>query len=377
MKEWVIGVVLNLGGSVVINLGTNLMKLSHNKKAAAEAKEQELPMQIAVTCASPPAPQGGGDGSPRRSFENRAIGWAIRKLWPIGAALLALGSVVTFVSFSFAAQSLLAGLSSIQFVSNVFFVRLVLGEQVTSRTIGGTMLIVAGQALIIIYSPHASKSYTVPELQGLYIEPVFLGYLAAKLGGAGLLGALYHVYTDREGQHSPLPGSRLVRPSSYAMLSALIGTLSVLQAKCLSELLRSSIRGNNQLTYPFTYAVLLLWLSATAFWLYRMNLGLKLFDGVFIIPVLQVFWTFFAILDGFIFFEEYKKYTSALPLLGFISGVLIVFVGVYLLCPRPKREPTVGLEEEEGGSPGILHLGAMAVAHRTLSWCDLKCPRSP
>jgi hypothetical protein len=27
-----------------------------------------------------------------------------------------------------------------------------------------------------------------------------------------------------------------------------------------------------------------------------MNLGLKLFDGVFIIPVLQVFWTFFAIL---------------------------------------------------------------------------------
>jgi hypothetical protein len=40
MKEWVIGVVLNLGGSVVINLGTNLMKLSHNKKAAAEAKEQ-------------------------------------------------------------------------------------------------------------------------------------------------------------------------------------------------------------------------------------------------------------------------------------------------------------------------------------------------
>lgn len=40
MKEWAIGVVLNLGGSVVINLGTNLMKLSHNKRAQAEAKEQ-------------------------------------------------------------------------------------------------------------------------------------------------------------------------------------------------------------------------------------------------------------------------------------------------------------------------------------------------
>jgi hypothetical protein len=32
--------------------------------------------------------------------------------------------------------------------------------------------------------------------------------------------------------------------------------------------------------------------------LYRMNTGLKLFDGVFIIPVLQVFWAFFAILGS-------------------------------------------------------------------------------
>jgi hypothetical protein len=43
-------------------------------------------MQIAVTCASPPTPQGGGDGSPRRSFENRAIGWASRKVRVVAAA---------------------------------------------------------------------------------------------------------------------------------------------------------------------------------------------------------------------------------------------------------------------------------------------------
>jgi len=88
-----------------------------------------------------------------------------------------------------------------------------------------------------------------------------------------------------------------------------------------------------------------------------MNHSLKLFDGVFIIPVLQVFWMFFTILggylvylhprcifdrlcfrsqtshhtrvsrliggpfppqkDGFIFFQEYRGYDVA-TLLGFV-----------------------------------------------------------
>lgn len=104
-----------------------------------------------------------------------------------------------------------------------------------------------------------------------------------------------------------------------------------------------------------------------------MNTSLKHFDGVFIIPVLQVFWTFFAVLDGFMYFQDYRSYTAG-RLLGFIrsvllhtckplhvdlsgvsdtvfisgmlalcSGVLIIFYGVYLLCPdKDDKSPKVG-----------------------------------
>lgn len=47
--------------------------------------------------------------------------WKTKALWYLGAMLLVIGSLVNFVSFAFAPQSLLASLGSVQFVSNVIF----------------------------------------------------------------------------------------------------------------------------------------------------------------------------------------------------------------------------------------------------------------
>lgn len=47
--------------------------------------------------------------------------WRSKGLWYCGAVMLILGSLVNFVSFGFAPQSLLACLGSVQFVSNVVF----------------------------------------------------------------------------------------------------------------------------------------------------------------------------------------------------------------------------------------------------------------
>lgn len=60
------------------------------------------------------------------------------------------------------------------------------------------------------------------------------------------------------------------------------------QAKCLSTLVNQSLTGENQLYNYFTWIVFGLWLMGTFFWLYRVNRALSLFDGLFIIPVLQV-----------------------------------------------------------------------------------------
>ena len=45
--------------------------------------------------------------------------------WAIGTALFVTGTIAVFVSYSFAPQSLLAPLGAVQFISNVFFTRIV------------------------------------------------------------------------------------------------------------------------------------------------------------------------------------------------------------------------------------------------------------
>ena len=73
-----------------------------------------------------------------------------------------------------------------------------------------------------------------------------------------------------------------------------------------------------------------------------MNRALKLFDP-FIIPLLQVFWTLFATLNGGIYFREfYAREFRRHDVSGFVAGVLIIFLGVYFLAPtsRPSRNPS-------------------------------------
>jgi hypothetical protein len=56
--------------------------------------------------------------------------------WITGFSLFAFGTGMSFGAFKFAAQSLLAGLGSVQFLSQVFFSRFILHERVESYKVG-------------------------------------------------------------------------------------------------------------------------------------------------------------------------------------------------------------------------------------------------
>ena len=62
--------------------------------------------------------------------------------------------------------------------------------------------------------------------------------------------------------------------------------------------------------------------------------------ALFIIPVMQVFFVFFAILCGGIFFQEFLLFTSTMWV-GFIFGVLMILGGVYGLAPTDVDVITV------------------------------------
>jgi hypothetical protein len=67
-----------------------------------------------------------------------------------------------------------------------------------------------------------------------------------------------------------------------------------------------------------------------------MNTALKLYDALFIIPMLQVIWLVFGVLGGGIFYDEFSS-LSPLAQSMFAVGIVILIAGVLLLAPRQKK----------------------------------------
>ncbi|XP_038877538.1 probable magnesium transporter NIPA8 isoform X2 [Benincasa hispida] len=259
--------------------------------------------------------------------------------WRVGITFFILGNCLNFISFGYAAQSLLAALGSVQFVSNIAFAYFVLHKMVTVKVMVATAFIVLGNVFLVAFGNHQSPVYTPEQLVEKYGNITFLLYCVILI----LVVALHHsIYRRGElllsvsGQDLR-PYWHMLLPFSYAIVSGAIGSCSVLFAKSLSILLRLAMSSDYQLHSWFTYSLLLLFLSTAGFWMARLNEGLSLFDAILIVPMFQIAWTFFSICTGFIYFKEFQV-LDALRTTMFILGMMSVFIGISLLAPDEPRD---------------------------------------
>ncbi|XP_034197042.1 probable magnesium transporter NIPA8 isoform X1 [Prunus dulcis] len=327
MGEWVVGAFINLFGSIAINFGTNLLKLGHNERERHSILESEgasgkLPLKPII------------------HFQT----------WRVGFLFFVLGNCLNFISFGYAAQSLLAALGSIQFISNIAFAYFVLNKMVTVKVMVATAFIVLGNIFLVAFGNHQSPVYTPEQLAEKYSNIAFLLYCLILV----LVVALQHsIYRRGELLHAVSgqdlrPYWHMLLPFSYAIVSGAVGSFSVLFAKSLSNLLRLAMSSSYQLHSWFTYSMLLLFLSTAGFWvsviaeptfnfmMARLNEGLSLFDAILIVPMFQIAWTFFSICTGFVYFQEYQV-LNALRTTMFILGMMSVFVGISLLAPDDSK----------------------------------------
>ncbi|KAF7819323.1 putative magnesium transporter NIPA8 [Senna tora] len=315
MGEWIVGAFINLFGSIAINFGTNLLKLGHNERERHSVL--------------------GTDGANGKLTPKPIIYF---QTWRVGIVFFFLGNCLNFISFGYAAQSLLAALGSVQFVSNIAFAYFVLNKMVTVKVLVATAFIVLGNVFLVAFGNHQSPVYTPEQLAEKYSNVAFLLYLLVLI----LVVAVHH-YLYRRGEHfltqsgqDLRPYWHMLLPFSYAVVSGAVGSCSVLFAKSLSNLLRLAMSSGYQLHSWFTYSMLLLFLSTAGFWMARLNEGLSLFDAILIVPMFQIVWTFFSICTGFIYFQEYQVF-DALRTTMFVLGMLCVFIGISLLAPdEPK-----------------------------------------
>lgn len=149
----------------------------------------------------------------------------------------------------------------------------------------------------------------------------------------------------------------------YSVASALVGTQSVLMAKCTSQIMRLQLSGESQWSSPFAmYIIAVFGLTAT-FWMTRLNRGLRLFPSTFIVPMMQAMWTVLSILNGGIFFKEFENFDTQRTLV-FFSGVLVVLLSVLSLASGQADDADTGCS---GDSERDMLLGGNRTRSRSSS----------
>ncbi|KAF4670193.1 NIPA-like protein 3 [Perkinsus olseni] len=359
--RFVIGIAVNIVGAITTNLGTVLMKYH---TAVRHGKGHYL---------------------------------------AIGLILFCIGSILTFGSFAFAPQSLLSGISAIQFVSNLFFVHYFLKEPFTVFNVCGTVVIIGAIVMLVISSNKSEAINNVDVmfrdfyfsathgyfLLGLLTVILVIGFAFWMRTGAPILWFSKSKWPKRIQWELSLPRSqsrvtRFLVPTGYTFCVAAVGAQSVVSGKVLSLIITQAFGGHvTQLYQGRTFLVLFAWLFAAIFWVIHLNRALRIFPGAFLVPLTQVCWTLSTMLSGGIVFKEFVSMQSW-QLGVFFSGTGVLFFGVFLLSPRTseadQNQETSRRRSSVASSQNVRpsrsdSISAMSVANTPVSLNSISLPQ--
>ena len=350
-----------LVGSILNNLGNNLMSLGHSEQKEID----DLSMKRTMSRESLKKHME-SDTASKSKFTTENMEETLKDIekdlhdkelkgtwWLTGTVIFVVGALMAFVSFGFAAQSLLAALESVQFVSNVFFHKYVHGMAITPRILASTSAILAGSVVVVAFSSHKSHVYDAEAITHMYETNASYHWYA---GVSGFFWFLAHgVYAFYE--KGRLVGTyywhhNKVEPFAFVVSATLIGTQSVLHAKCLSMLMMLCINGDDQFQSPYAHTVwacLATWIATAVIYVQRINKGLQMYPPSFFIPSMTVCFAFFTIVAGGLFFSEFQE-QSNLQLAMFGLGTFLIFGGVSQL-EASESEPVAPDPSSADDSP--------------------------
>ncbi|PRW05863.1 putative magnesium transporter NIPA8 [Chlorella sorokiniana] len=297
-----------------------------------------------------------------------------------------------FIAMRFAAQTVLSGLGSLQFVIIPIASRFMLGIRASTSTVVGVTVVLLGNLLIILYGP-AEVTFTLEQLRHQWSTPAMTTFLvvlggllcalqwlhwrisaagggmgggqppglaASETSGKGSLGALSSSSGEEAGavdrQHLLPAGSGkwVVGPPALGSLSSLGGLLgprdqdavltfagALLFSAVASFVGAWSVLFSKSLTYVVSYMpaslgdwyswfILVAFLLTAAFWVRQSDRGLRYYPASLIMPLMQAFWMCMSVLEGGIYFDELIGLPSRhLALL--MAGLVLALLGALLM----------------------------------------------
>ncbi|CAI5700473.1 unnamed protein product [Peronospora effusa] len=275
-------------------------------------------------------------------------------LWTLGFVLCVVGSVLDFVAFGLAPQSLLAPLAALTLVWNMVLAPCFNKEKLSKKDIMSTLIIFAGATISVVFASHTSPSYNLDMLMQLYKDPVTIIYfcvvflaivanfVAIKIvDGLCLMSRRHRII--QVGTPARWATIRLV---GYAGLAGILGGQSVLFAKSLAELLKGVLHGDaSYFGHYQSYLIALALIVCLCLQIKYLNGGLVHYDALSMVPIYQAYWVISGVLGGVIYFQEIRTF-SVLQVVMFVLGIAISIFGVILLSRRKHAPSTVSSKGE-------------------------------
>lgn len=320
IAPWSIGLILAMWGYSLCGAGMNLIKLSHIKRGTVSMS------QLRVT-----------------PFNRRSSSLHASLLWLSGYAVNSLGGFFNTVGLRFAAQSLIAPLSSMALIVNALCATFVLGERMELRDLVPMVMIAVGNVLAVASANHSEQTgLTINEIVVLFHRKEFQMYLGVILVlAAGLMllrERLRRTIRKSGGDQNASPTLVAYAGLCHAAAAAMLSVNTVLLSKASLLALTDGIHN----VFHFQFAALILtWITLLSFWIYTLNRLLKTHDILFIVPAIEVLWSLCSMIGGGIFFDEYASLNRNRRLC-FALGVSINLLGVFILSRRGEKDSKLG-----------------------------------
>ncbi|XP_056151467.1 NIPA-like protein 3 [Lampris incognitus] len=310
--ENLIGTLLAIFGNVLVSISLSIQKYSHVSLAGTK--------------------------------DPRAFYWA--KTWWCGFVLTCLGEAANFVSYAFAPLSLIAPLNAVSVLTSSILGLIFLREKSKPREFAkryglsflGCLLTIGGTYLFVTFGPNAHE-----KLDGENIVKHTVGWPVLLYLVLGIITfcLLLYFYKQRSANYLIV----------ILLLGALLGSVTVITVKAVSGMLVLTIEGTMQLNYPIFYAMFVCMVATVVFQAKFLSQACKLYNPSLVACVNYILSTFFAVIAGAIFYQEFN-HEDVLHICMFLLGCAACFLGVFLITKNRKKtksfEPYVTMDMAQG-----------------------------
>ena len=262
-----------------------------------------------------------GSNLQKYGFKNNYnVNYWRNKYWLYGLGLNIIGTICDFIALGFAAQSIIVCLSGFGLVSNLFFNKYWLKEDIKFVDVHGVILISLGSIITVSYGNLNSKHYTESIIVNYYTKPGFIFYYTLTLFLVSLIAYkinFIHNYIINKSYQSLY----------LCICSGILGGFSILHGKILLELILYHKKILLSGFFIFIFLQFIFYLITQQHYLAH---ALKDYDAKYVIPVYNCFFILNSVIAGAIYFEELNDFTFIQSIL-FIIGLITILSGVKIL----------------------------------------------